>query len=75
MAAKVIYTMRDIGRVIGVDKRSVRRLLIAGGVTLNRLGNRWVVAASAVEEAMPAFWKSFQELRGTMAEFEGEYPE
>jgi hypothetical protein len=70
---KTVYSLSELAVITRLSKRRLHRLLVSGGVKLNRSGNRWMVAGGAIERAMPEFWDTLRRVENEAAAFAGEY--
>ena len=60
MRIKPFYSLRELGLALECSKVSTRTLLRQAGVKVARLGNRDIVYATHIRDAMPDLWRSIE---------------
>lgn len=53
-----MVTLAQLGRLVGLDRRRLRRILAGDGVPLLRTGNRHCVCPRSLRRLMPDFYEA-----------------
>jgi excisionase family DNA binding protein len=57
---RALYSVAELARAGGVERRKMRRLLQQAGVRVLRVGKLWCVSVSELEERVPTLWEGIR---------------
>ena len=60
LPVRVLYSVNELARAVGVDRRRLHRLLVACGVELLPLGSRVFVPLSEIATKLKPLWESIR---------------